>query len=110
MVYDPKAYKRAWFQTPHGKKVERINKWSHLGLKHDDMDALYDLYLSTTHCDVCEKQFKNNRDRCMDHDHDTGLFRQILCRSCNTRDHWKFVVSARTSCVAVAPELVPSVA
>lgn len=88
-VFDQKVYHATWFRTPKGKKIERINKWKHLGLVHDDYDSLYEVYLNTTACQVCGHEFETSRDRCMDHDHETGQFRQILCRSCNTRDHWK---------------------
>lgn len=110
MVYDAKAYHAKWFRTPHGKKVERINKWKYFGLVHDDYNQLYERYINTTDCDVCHRTFKNSKDRCMDHDHSTGQFRNIICRSCNSRDHWKKVLSARSSCVEASPEPVPSVA
>lgn len=50
--------------------------------------SLYEYYVSINECEVCNKKFKNNRDRSMDHSHITGLFRWVLCRNCNTCDKW----------------------
>tara|TARA_R110001606_G_C14981744_1_gene604507 strand:+ start:100 stop:567 length:468 start_codon:yes stop_codon:yes gene_type:complete len=50
--------------------------------------SLYEYYISITHCEVCNKKFKNSNDRCMDHCHTTNIFRWVLCRSCNSVDHW----------------------
>ena len=51
-------------------------------------ESLYEYYISITHCEVCNKKFKNSLDRCMDHCHTTNIFRWVLCRSCNSGDHW----------------------
>jgi hypothetical protein len=75
-------------QTPSGKKSHRISTWKRLGLIHDDYNALYESYLQATHCNACKSEFKDSFDRNMDHDHNTGLFRQFLCRACNARDSW----------------------
>ena len=76
-------------QTENGKKLRTIGSWKYYGLIHDDYDALYDKYINTDKCEVCNKVFENSFDRCLDHDHDTYEFRQILCRNCNTHDSWK---------------------
>ena len=81
-------YQKAYNQTPAGKKSLTIGQWKYTGLIHDDYDTLYETYLQTTNCDVCKSTFKDTFDRCMDHDHSNGLFRQFLCRACNTRDSW----------------------
>tara|TARA_R100000951_G_scaffold51889_1_gene43713 strand:+ start:84 stop:500 length:417 start_codon:yes stop_codon:yes gene_type:complete len=77
-----------WAQTPQGKKFFKMNSWRNMGV-NDVNDEMYDKYINTHCCDVCSKDFKDSRDRCLDHDHDTGDFRQILCRACNTMDKWK---------------------
>jgi hypothetical protein len=84
-----KEQQKKYDQTPAGKKRNTFAQWKERGLIHPDYDELYTRCLSTTICEVCRKEFENSYDRCMDHDHETGLFRQFLCRRCNIRDRWK---------------------
>ena len=76
-------------QTPAGIKSNTIAGWKERGLIHPDYDELYTRYLSAKNCEVCRKEFENSYDRCMDHCHETGKFRQFLCRRCNVFDRWK---------------------
>jgi len=39
-------------------------------------------------CQHCKTEFKKSSDRCLDHDHETGLFRKIVCRGCNVMDSY----------------------
>ena len=73
-------------KTPARKKSATMADWKHSGLIDDNMDELYERYIICEHCEHCGKEFKNSYDRCMDHDHQTGLFRAFLCRSCNLKD------------------------
>ncbi len=86
LVEKEKAYKKAYNQTPYGKKIHTITNWKQYGVICDDYDTLYESYLQATHCAFCKNEFKNSRDRCLDHDHETGLFRAFLCNSCNLCD------------------------
>ena len=88
-----REYKRRYKQSPAGKKAATIYNWKKRGLLCDNYSNLYDKYLLAEYCDVCKNKFKSRRDRCMDHDHDTGLFRQFLCQDCNRCDKWKKHVS-----------------
>ena len=74
-------------QEPKYKKAVRICAWKQVGLIHDNYEALYEHYINTFECDNCgielvSGNYGANR-RCMDHDHITGKFRNILCCSCN---------------------------
>ena len=79
---------RIYEQTDTGKKLKRINKWKLRGLICDDYDALYQKFINTTNCEVCNvlltvDKYTTLTTRCMDHDHTTGLFRNVLCNKCN---------------------------
>ena len=87
-----KKVKKEYNQSPNGRKSNTKTDWRRYGLidsDNDNYEKQYQAYLQATNCDVCKNEFKDSFDRCMDHCHDTGLFRQFLCRSCNNRDSWE---------------------
>lgn len=87
---EKKEYNRKYSQTEKGKKHSRIYDWKRIGVICDDFDLLYDKYLSTTHCELCSVQLTVDKKtksttRCLDHDHKTGLFRNVVCNACNVK-------------------------
>jgi len=81
---------KKYYRTENGFKIHKIACWKRLGVVCDNFDALYDHYTSTAYCDACKVELtidKQNTSttKCMDHCHETGLFRNILCHSCNTK-------------------------
>ena len=84
-----KEYKKEWSKSEIGKKSHTISGWKSIGLIHDNYEELYDKYLDTTNCEICKYVFNERNWRCMDHNHKTGLFRQILCNNCNMFDRWE---------------------
>tara|TARA_R110001592_G_scaffold63062_4_gene193002 strand:+ start:2056 stop:2466 length:411 start_codon:yes stop_codon:yes gene_type:complete len=85
-----KEYMKEYRQTPNGVKKERISSWKVNGVKHDDFSKLYNYYLSINNCEECNIELtydkvRTSTTKCLDHDHDTGLFRNVLCQSCNVR-------------------------
>jgi hypothetical protein len=60
-------------------------KWKYRGLilrECETYDNIYDKVYSTPNCELCNISFENNTPE-MDHDHISGYFRKVLCRSCN---------------------------
>ncbi len=94
---DRAARDRARFQTPAGQKRNRINNWKQQGIIVDDYDALYERYMSTTHCEKCSVLLTSGvpmtrTTKCIDHDHsikDRENVRAVLCLACNANDNCK---------------------
>ena len=53
-----------------------------------DLYQLYDIFINTTHCQLCDVELTTGRfggsRKCLDHCHTTGEFRNIICHICNT--------------------------
>jgi len=85
-----KKIKHEYYKSPEGKKYNRISHWKSQGIIFHDYDLLHEIYINTTHCDVCKCELnKCTRSRkCVDHDHsitDTDNVRNILCHICNCK-------------------------
>ena len=86
-----KLYNKEWRQTPDGKKLRKIGDWKFKGLKlfGYTYEEVYEYYLDCDNCEVCNKDISmGGHQKNMDHCHDTGIFRWILCSSCNNQDNW----------------------
>ena len=87
-----KEYQKEYFQTSSGIKANTISNWKRNGVKdhfNDNYDTLYRIYQSTKFCDDCGFQLNIEGDyrtkKCLDHEHVSGYFRNILCMSCNIK-------------------------
>ncbi len=82
-----KQYIKDLQKQPHIIKARMIYNWKvNFKIKCDDFDKLYDLYLSIDKCEDCGCEFKKERGKfmkCLDHDHETGLYRNTVCSVCN---------------------------
>ena len=70
------------------KKSNKKKSWKQLGLNMEHFEEIYEIYMITTHCDICEVELTEGKKmtkttKCMDHSHITGEFRNIVCCSCN---------------------------
>jgi hypothetical protein len=76
-------------QSESGKKSARITGWKQWGVISDDYDALYTRWKTTSHCEECNVEMvegnKGKHKKVIDHDHKTGLVRNIVCNSCNVK-------------------------
>jgi hypothetical protein len=84
------TYKEEFAKTEANKKCKRICKWKRSGVQHPDFDELYNIWKSATNCADCDVELVESgingaTRKCLDHDHTTGLFRDIVCHSCNCR-------------------------
>tara|TARA_R100000541_G_scaffold26205_1_gene35744 strand:- start:49 stop:381 length:333 start_codon:yes stop_codon:yes gene_type:complete len=87
-----KKQKAKYAKTPFGIKIGKISTWRRRGLIETDQytfDELYETYLYHTNCEECKVELtigkRCSTSKCLDHDHETGKFRNILCHACNSK-------------------------
>jgi len=79
------------------KKRKMIAHWKYCGLISDNYDFIFDRWDNSKKCELCKNEYKNSIDKHMEHNHDTGEFRNIVCRSCNFKKKDVKLKSSNTS-------------
>ena len=84
-----REYHKKYNKTEVCKKKYTVGRWKNRGVIADDFDSLYETYINTWNCENCNIELiagniGANR-RCLDHCHESGVFRNILCVSCNNQ-------------------------
>ena len=82
--------KKKYYRTKKGYRKNRISKLKSRGMFCEDWELLMDEVQACSHCELCGIRFTISRihcntTRCVDHCHITGMFRNIVCHSCNIR-------------------------
>ena len=74
------------FELKKYHKTKTICYWKSRGLiaGEHEMQIIYTRYINAEFCEICNKEFLKLNDRCMDHSHETGKFRNVCCNQCNS--------------------------
>ena len=78
------------FELPKYHKRKITFRWRNeytppLICTDEEIETIYDRYINSSQCELCNKVYKNSMDRKLDHCHQTGKFRNIVCNGCNLR-------------------------
>ena len=75
------------FELHKYHKSNTKSQWRKQGMifTQEDFEFIYEEYIHASNCDLCNKEFKSSQDRQLDHDHETGEVRNIVCNSCNQK-------------------------
>tara|TARA_R110001632_G_scaffold40793_1_gene102338 strand:+ start:252 stop:572 length:321 start_codon:yes stop_codon:yes gene_type:complete len=88
-----KKYDKKRDQLYDRRKYKRIQNWKRIGVVSENYDELYNLFYNTHTCEDCDITLKTegkleNNTRVLDHDHETGEYRGVVCLDCNFKRGW----------------------
>ena len=103
--YKNKDKVKDYQQSPKGKMCNKISKWKKnpkngYGLiceNRAEYEYIYDRWLNSERCEECNIEYTKENKKSMDHCHDTGLFRNIICHRCNMKRRTKENSSGTTN-------------
>tara|TARA_R110000851_G_scaffold129359_2_gene262011 strand:+ start:53 stop:454 length:402 start_codon:yes stop_codon:yes gene_type:complete len=77
---------REYYECGKGK----ILGWKRRGLVSDNYELILERYTNSKNCEECNCEYSKYGDgvgkfKCMDHSHESGEFRNILCHPCNLK-------------------------
>ena len=66
-------------------------QWKNRGMlfTEEGFEEWYNKYIYTTHCELCNFKFLKSNQRNLDHNHNNGIVRNIVCSKCNNRKNDK---------------------
>ena len=69
-------------------KYDTLYMWDKNGVifeSEEHKQEIYQRYIYSSRCELCGKEYKNSKDRCLEHEHDPTKpnFRNIVCTKCN---------------------------
>jgi hypothetical protein len=92
IIKQTSLYNKEYKNTDKARNYQRISNWKKSGILdhfNDNYKTLYRIYLSTKFCENCNVELNIESDdrtrKCLDHSHESGYFRNILCNLCNIR-------------------------
>jgi hypothetical protein len=77
------------FKIPKYYHCRVKTKWKSRGVDITNFDFWYNKYIYATECELCKTKFLKKHHRCLDHNHETGKIRNIVCQKCNCRKYDK---------------------
>tara|TARA_R110000772_G_C12932936_1_gene399962 strand:+ start:90 stop:425 length:336 start_codon:yes stop_codon:yes gene_type:complete len=85
-------YKKEYQGTYNCNKADSISRWKRRGVKETKQytyEELFETYYNWGYCELCDVKLTTGKrtpqSKCLDHDHETGEFRMILCHICNCK-------------------------
>jgi hypothetical protein len=77
------------FKLTKYHKCNTKKSWKAMGVifNDDEFNTIYNRYIYATNCELCNKKFKTTRNRNLEHNHQTGKFRNVVCNSCNSKKY-----------------------
>tara|TARA_R100000951_G_scaffold116613_1_gene129357 strand:+ start:1295 stop:1693 length:399 start_codon:yes stop_codon:yes gene_type:complete len=79
-------YKEDGSKTEKYYKSMKITNWKAGNMRPlptENWSYIYEVYKETTNCMGCGKVFKKASHKCLDHDHNNGYIRGVICHKCN---------------------------
>lgn len=72
------------FELAKRHKDRTKYNWNRKGLiaSEEEIESIYYMYIYTSTCELCNKEFTKSNERQMKHNDQTGKFKNIVCRSC----------------------------
>ena len=93
-----KICKKRWRDSEKGHKKHRLWNWENHSKIIGDLPVYYDILMETNKCDFCECSLAighvrpSSNSKTLDHCHNCGMARGVLCNTCNLKDRLKCIL------------------